>query len=108
MPRPGGAPVNALLAASRLGIPSSYLSTLSTDMFGDELYSLLQKNNVNLSLVSRVDRPTTLTFVSRKPGQGEKYAFFSENAADKALTEKKVMDDLSSNRFDAVHMSLGG
>lgn len=107
MPCPGGAPFNALLAAARLGISTSYLATLSSDMFGEELYSLLQKEGINLNLVSRIDRPTTLAFVSRKPGQGEKYAFFKENAADRALTRKKVKDAFAANRFDAVHMSLG-
>lgn len=107
MPCPGGAPFNALLAAARLGIPTTYLATLSSDMFGDELYGILEKEGINLKNVTRIDKPTTLAFVSRKPGQGEKYAFFKENAADRALTKGKVQTCLSKNRFDAVHMSLG-
>jgi len=107
MPCPGGAPFNALLAAARLGIATSYLATLSSDMFGEELYSLLSKEGINLDFVSRLDRPTTLAFVSRKPGQGEKYAFFKENAADRALDRKRVKEVMATNRFDAVHMSLG-
>merc|ERR1739847_59104 len=46
-------------------------------------------------------------FVSRRAGEGEKYAFFKENAADRALTKKRVKEVLSTRRFDAVHMSLG-
>jgi fructokinase len=76
-------------------------------MFGEELYTLLQKEGINLQHVWRSDRPTTLAFVSRKPGQGEKYAFFKENAADRALTKDQVKSVLSANKFDAVHMSLG-
>lgn len=107
LPKPGGAPFNALLAACRLSIPVTYLATLSTDMFGEELYQVLMKEGVRLDLVSRIDRPTTLAFVSRKPGQGEKYAFFKENAADRALSRGRVRDVLQNHRFEAVHMSLG-
>lgn len=107
MPAPGGAPFNALLAAKRLGMPVSYLATLSTDMFGDQLHGILAREGVNLDMVSRLERPTTLAFVSREPGQGEKYAFFKENAADRALTKEAVESALAARRFDAVHMSLG-
>eukprot|EP00929_Paragymnodinium_shiwhaense_P019781 TRINITY_DN13377_c0_g1_i2.p1 TRINITY_DN13377_c0_g1~~TRINITY_DN13377_c0_g1_i2.p1 ORF type:complete len:412 (-),score=121.17 TRINITY_DN13377_c0_g1_i2:136-1371(-) len=106
-PCPGGAPFNALLAAKRLGMQTTYLASLSTDMFGEELYALLEKEGVDMSLVQRVDLPTTLAFVSRVPGQGEKYAFFKENAADRALKKAYVSKVLKTNRFDAVHMSLG-
>jgi len=39
-PCPGGAPFNALLAAVRLGMKTSYLASLSSDMFGEQLYGL--------------------------------------------------------------------
>eukprot|EP00931_Biecheleriopsis_adriatica_P030911 TRINITY_DN18163_c0_g1_i3.p1 TRINITY_DN18163_c0_g1~~TRINITY_DN18163_c0_g1_i3.p1 ORF type:complete len:315 (-),score=62.21 TRINITY_DN18163_c0_g1_i3:349-1272(-) len=91
-PCPGGAPFNALLAAARLGMPVTYLASLSSDMFGEQLHGILAKEGVNLDLVTRESLPTTLAFVSREPGQGEKYAFF------------KV---LKTRRFDAVHVSLG-
>eukprot|EP00419_Tripos_fusus_P008295 CAMPEP_0172671886 /NCGR_PEP_ID=MMETSP1074-20121228/11200_1 /TAXON_ID=2916 /ORGANISM="Ceratium fusus, Strain PA161109" /LENGTH=361 /DNA_ID=CAMNT_0013488999 /DNA_START=67 /DNA_END=1149 /DNA_ORIENTATION=+ len=107
LPCPGGSPFNALLAASRLGMPVKYLASLSTDMFGEQLHGLLEKEGVNLDLVTRVDRPTTLAFVSREPGKGEKYAFFKENSADRALDKACVRQALESHRFDAVHVSLG-
>merc|ERR1712187_854684 len=62
---------------------------------------------INLDYVTRVDRPTTLAFVSRNGGMGEKYAFFKENAADRALTRSKVKQVLRESRFDGVIMSLG-
>merc|ERR1719512_629969 len=83
------------------------MAALSTDMFGDQLYSILDREGVNLELVNRLDRPTTLAFVSRVPGQGEKYAFFKENAADRGLTKDDVQSALATNRFDAVQVSLG-
>jgi len=106
-PCPGGSPFNALLAAARLGMAVKYLAPLSTDMFGEQLYGLLEMEGVNMDLVTRVDRPTTLAFVSREPGKGEKYAFFKENAADRALDKAWVRQVLDSHRFDAVHVSLG-
>eukprot|EP00931_Biecheleriopsis_adriatica_P007439 TRINITY_DN108718_c0_g1_i1.p1 TRINITY_DN108718_c0_g1~~TRINITY_DN108718_c0_g1_i1.p1 ORF type:complete len:442 (+),score=120.94 TRINITY_DN108718_c0_g1_i1:81-1406(+) len=107
LPCLGGAPFNALLAAARLGIQTSYLATLSSDMFGEELYQHLKKEGINLDFVQRLDQPTTLAFVSRKPGEGERYAFFKENAADRQLTSKRVKEVLAKNRFDMVNMSLG-
>lgn len=107
LPCPGGSPFNALLAAARLGMPVKYLAPLSTDMFGEQLYGLLEEEGVNLDLVTRVDRPTTLAFVSREPGKGEKYAFFKENSADRALDKARVQQVFESHRFDAVHVSLG-
>lgn len=111
LPCPGGAPFNALLAAKRLGLQVKYLATLSTDMFGAQLLDILVKEGVDVSLVERIDRPTTLAFVSRSEGQGEKYAFFKENAADRGLTKAKVEKAFQpggalANCF-AVHVSLG-
>jgi fructokinase len=104
---PGGSPFNCCIAAQRLGMPVTFLGALSTDLFGEQLYNHLKKEDVNLEHAPRVDLPTTLAFVCRKPGEGEKYAFFKENAADRSLTKKHVYTALRGKRFRCIHMSLG-
>jgi len=105
--KPGGSPFNCCIAAHRLGVPTTYLGALSKDLFGEELYGLLRDEGVNMDLVNRVDAPTTLAFVCRQQGGGEKYAFFKENAADRSLTKAYVSKVMKDRRFSGVHMSLG-
>jgi len=104
---PGGSPFNCCLASQRLDIPVSYFGVISDDLFGEQLYNHLKGEGVNLELVVRKNNPTTLAFVCREPGEGEKYAFFKENAADRQLTKAMVVKAMLGRRFRAVHMSLG-
>jgi len=106
--RAGGSPFNVCIGAARLGLPVSFLGTLSTDLFGEELHEALRREGVELGLVERVGRPTTLAFVSQARGAADvRYAFFKENAADRALTADRVMKALSGRSFGAAHVSLG-
>ncbi|NBC29201.1 MAG: carbohydrate kinase, partial [Spirochaetes bacterium] len=47
--------------------------------------SSLGDNNVDLSLITRTDLPTTLAFVTRDERGDARYAFFAENSADRNL-----------------------
>eukprot|EP00435_Cladocopium_sp_Y103_P023784 s2598_g5.t2 len=107
LPRPGGAPLNVCIAASRMGAKVSFLGALSSDMFGEELYKTLQADNVDLSMVKRLPNPSTLAFVSKPPGSDVRYAFFKENAADRSLSARGVAELLSGKSFGALHVSLG-
>lgn len=107
LPKVGGSPFNCCLAANRLGIPVTYVGGLSTDMFGEVIYDFLHGEGVNLSVCPRFPQnPTTLAFVS-KGANGEKYAFFKENSADRSVTKNHVAVGMSSGKFRAVHVSLG-
>jgi len=103
----GGSPFNCCIAAQRLGMPVTYLGAISKDLFGEKLCKHLSDEGVDMSATARVDRPTTLAFVVRAAGEGEKYAFFKENAADRALSIGDVRRACTGKRFKAVHMSLG-
>lgn len=107
LPRPGGAPLNVCIAASRMGAKVSFLGALSSDMFGEELYRTLEADNVDLSMVKRLPNPSTLAFVSKPPGSDVRYAFFKENAADRSLSARGVAELLSGKSFGALHVSLG-
>lgn len=107
MPKAGGAPFNVCIAARRLGLPVHFFSGISKDLFGEDLFNHLGREKVDLSLVRRVDKPTTLAFVSRTAGADVKYAFFKENAADRSLTREDSVAAMEGRSFGAVHMSLG-
>lgn len=78
---PGGSPYNVAIAAARLGTPTSFLSQISTDFFGERLLSHLRQSKVDASLLARSPRPTTLAFVEERGGDAE-FQFFAERAAD--------------------------
>lgn len=59
----GGSLYNVALGLGRLGVPSAYHWELSTDPFGEWLVKELAAAGVELSHLSRGDRPTTLAFV---------------------------------------------
>jgi fructokinase len=61
--RPGGAPANAAVALSRLGVPSAFCGVVGRDPFGDKLLATLHDEGVDASRVRRDDeRDTSLAF----------------------------------------------
>lgn len=84
-PRPGGAVFNTAVALGRLGVPTGFLCGLSRDLFGQLLVRALAEAGVDTGLCPRLDRPTTLAFVTLEDGQA-RYAFHDENTALRALT----------------------
>jgi fructokinase len=61
--RPGGAPANAAVALSRLGVPAAFCGVVGRDPFGDKLLATLRQEGVDSSRVRRDDeRDTTLAF----------------------------------------------
>jgi fructokinase len=84
-PVAGGCPYNCSIAAARLGAEVAFAGTVSNDFFGDHLVDSLRSNGVGLSMVTRTDRPTTLAFVKKAADGSARYAFFTNDAADRAL-----------------------
>jgi fructokinase len=92
-PYAGGAVFNSAIALGRLGVPTGFISGLSTDFLGDLLVSELAKSNVDAALAVRTDRPTTLAFVRLVNGQAS-YAFYDEGTAGRMLTPDAMPKDL--------------
>jgi len=107
LPKAGGSPFNVCVSARRMGLPVHYFSGISTDLFGEDLYKHLRREKVDLALVQRTPRPTTLAYVSKSSGADVKYAFFKENAADRCVTPEDALRAVEGRQFGAVHMSLG-
>lgn len=78
---PGGSPYNVALAAARLGVPTAFVSQLSSDFMGDLLARHLAASGVDQRWLPRSPAPTTLAFVERTAGVN-RYAFHLDNCAD--------------------------
>ncbi|MDE3177470.1 MAG: carbohydrate kinase [Pseudomonadota bacterium] len=73
----GGSPYNVAIGLARLGAGAAFVSRLSADANGEKLAAALAADGVDLSLVARDPRPTTLAFVMRGTAQtGSRYSFY--------------------------------
>jgi len=82
-PCPGGSPYNVARALGRLGVPTGFLSAISRDFFGDQLVEGLRESKVLTEFVQRLDRPSTLGFVSLDRAEAS-YAFYDAAAANRS------------------------
>lgn len=80
-PLMGGSPFNMARAAALRGASVAYLNPLSTDLFGQGMAHLLQKDGVKL-LGGQTQRPTSLAVVQVTNGQPG-YGFYREGIADR-------------------------
>lgn len=102
-PVPGGCPFNCAIAAARLGGAVAFAGTVSTDFFGDRIAARLAHNGVTLNYVTRLNLPTTLAFVTKASDGSARYAFFTEHAADRALSP----DHLPAELPDGTMLQIG-
>ncbi|OQX28538.1 MAG: hypothetical protein B0D92_08385 [Spirochaeta sp. LUC14_002_19_P3] len=93
-PCPGGSPFNLAIAVARLGTPAGFISKISTDLFGDMLFNRLASEGVDTRFTLRSDRPSTLAFVKIEAGQEPRYAFYTENTADRSLSVSDISSPL--------------
>ena len=80
---PGGSTLNCALAAGQLGSQVLYVSTLSTDSYGDLLVNRLTECHVSLRADARSSAFTSLAFVSLDVTNQPSYAFYREGTADR-------------------------
>ena len=110
-PCPGGSPYNTAVALGRLGVPAGFCCGLSRDFFGSLLLSHLERSKVRTDWVSRIDRDTTLAFVSAESANAEvEYAFYCQDTADRSLKETDLPSSLPENvrllQFGSVSLVL--
>lgn len=80
---PGGSTLNCALAASLLGSPVIYVSTLSRDCYGDMLVNRLTACGVQLRESARSNANSSLAVVSLDGNHQPSYAFYREATADR-------------------------
>jgi fructokinase len=82
-PVPGGGPMNAAIAAARLGAPAAFVGRVSTDHYGDTIWEHLQRNSVDLRAAQRGPEPTALAIIEHTPKL--QFRFEGDGTADSAL-----------------------
>ncbi len=78
---PGGSPFNVAVAAARLAQPVTFLSQISTDMLGGELFAYLETNSVQVDFLFRSNDPSTVAFVDERDGNAH-FQFLANGSAD--------------------------
>ena len=97
--RPGGAPANVAVAASRLGSEAAFVGSVGEDLFGDFILRALEAEGVDVSSVSRQEPPTrtSLAFVEISDDGDRAFTFYrSSPAADELLAPEDVTEKLLS------------
>ena len=97
--RPGGAPANVAVAASRQGSEATFIGSVGQDLFGDFILQALEAEGVDTSGVGRQSQPTrtSLAFVEIGTDGDREFTFYrSSPAADELLSPEDVTEDLIS------------
>ena len=97
--RPGGAPANVAVAASRLGAEAVFVGGVGRDLFGDFILRALESEGVETAGVRRQKQPTrtSLAFVEISESGDREFTFYrSSPAADELLSPDDVTGDLIS------------
>ncbi len=97
--RPGGAPANVAVAASRLGAEAAFAGGVGKDLFGDFILQALESEGVITSGVRRFDPPTrtSLAFVEIGEDGDRSFTFYrSDPASDELLSPDDISRELIS------------
>ncbi len=106
----GGAPMNTIVAVSRLGVSAGAITAVGGDPFGQFLIEELKRNGVDVSQVKvKEDRRTTIAFVANEPETGERSFLFyrrpwTGETADSAL-EPEDIDPNYIGKARILHVS---
>lgn len=106
LPVPGGAVFNTAIALGRLEEQVGFFSSISKDMFGEQLISYLNQSNVETGLCVKSPNPTTLAFVKLIEGHAQ-YSFFDENSAGRNLEIQqlpKLSKTITALHFGAISL----
>jgi fructokinase len=97
--RPGGAPANVAVAASRLGTEATLVGSVGNDLFGAFILNALEAEGVDTEGVRRCEPPTrtSLAFVETDEEGDREFTFYrSDPAADELLSPEDISEELFS------------
>lgn len=85
-PKPGGAPANVAVAASRLGAHSTFIGKVGDDLFGKHLIDVLREQGVETRgiRISRSAR-TTMAIIALPDRHHAQFVFYRNPGADQLL-----------------------
>lgn len=106
-PKLGGGPYNVAVALGRLDVPTSFLSRVSTDHFGEQLIKRLHASNVETGLVQRGPENTTLAVVGLAEDGSARYAFYVDGTADRLVEDPGPLpEDAKAVSFGTLSLVL--
>ncbi len=100
-PVPGGGPMNAAIAAAKLGAPAAFCGPVSTDAHGATIWTHLTDNGVDTRLAPRTDAPTARAIIEHVPQL--RFRFEGDGTADTVLESVDL-----SVLGDGPHVLHGG
>ncbi|ARU26690.1 hypothetical protein CBR65_04180 [Cellvibrio sp. PSBB006] len=93
-PHLGGSPFNVAIGIGKQAVACSYLSTLSSDRFGDAFLHYLTENNVIYGANFRSNNPSSIAIVSLdKLGQPH-YSIYREKVADRDTSAEQLKQSI--------------
>jgi len=96
----GGPAATALVTLAKLGVPTSFLGSISDDPFGIQIADSLEKEGVNISFLKITPgRSSQFAFIVVTMGEGKRTIFWNRSSAP-ALTPKEV----SLDRFPSARI----
>jgi len=102
-PMAGGAPANVAVAFAKLGGRSFFAGGISIDNFGTMLFQELEKNNVIIKYVYRVEQANTALVLVSLDSTGERsFNFYRHNTADTCY-EKTQIDHINWQDISVFH-----
>src|SRR5262245_15963285 len=99
---PGGSPFNVAIGLARLGQAVSLFSSISTDVFGEQLVRLLKREGVCDGYVRRSPAPSTLSIVGAGPQGTPHYSFRGDGPAHRMISPADLPAEIPGVR--AVHV----
>jgi fructokinase len=97
--RPGGAPANVAVAASRMGADVDIAATVGNDEFGDLLIDKFEEEDVGVENVDRSASRTTQAFVAL---EGSEPSFSFYRGADHLITGSQLDDNYEIIHFGSL------
>lgn len=106
----GGDTSNVAVAAARLGSRTAYVTLVGTDMFGDALFALWQREGVDTTHVSRLDgAPTGLYFITHG-SSGHSFTYRRAGSAATHLSPGHISRDAIAGakvlHFSAISQAI--
>ncbi len=77
--KPGGSMLNSAISLGRLGISTSHISYLSSDITSDYLIDFLRKNGVGTNVIERKAKKTNLALAYLNEQNDANYVFYKED-----------------------------
>lgn len=109
-PKPGGAPANVAVAATRLGAQSAFIGKVGDEAFGHHLANILRHEGVDVRGMRFDDEArTTMAFIAKPDENTAEFVFYRNPGADMRLCADELDRTLlqQTRAFHFGSLSLG-